>query len=219
MESDETLKIFITDDDIFFRSGIELVINAEKHLTVVGSAGNGKETLEKIKDLQPDVILIDIKMPMMNGIECIRKLKLEYPHMYILILTTFNEEEFIIEGLANGANGYLIKGIDFINLVNTIQDVVKGQYILPAEVASKLATYLVNTINKQPKLPEFIYSNNTFTIREQKIMSLLVERYTNKEIADNLSVSVGTLKNYLTVIYEKLQVKNRQEAAALLRNR
>jgi DNA-binding NarL/FixJ family response regulator len=157
----------------------------------------------------------------MNGIDCIKRLKRDYPDMLILILTTFNEEEYIIEGLANGANGYLIKGLDFNLLINTIRDVIKGQYILPMEVATKLANYALNKITAQKKkaLPEFIYSSNAFTKKEIKVLELLSERFTNKEIAKKIITSEGTLKNYLTIIYEKLGVKTRWEAISLLNKR
>ncbi|MCT2537044.1 response regulator transcription factor [Aquibacillus koreensis] len=213
----DLLKVFIAEDDAFFRSGMELVINAEPDMHVVGIAANGTEALEKMQEAAPHVVLMDVKMPKMNGIDCIKRLKAAYPEIVILILTTFNEEEYIIEGLVNGANGYLIKGIDFKLLTNTIRDVARGQYMLPTEVATKLATYLVNNVKKKAESTLPKHMTGDFTEKESQIMMLLAERYTNKEIADKLTMSVGTIKNYLTVIYEKLQVKNRQEAASILR--
>ncbi len=212
------LKVFITDDDSFFLNAIALIINAEDDFDVVGTARNGQEAFEKIQSVQPDIVLMDIKMPKMNGIDCVKELKKDFPEMLIIILTTFNEEEYIIEGLANGANGYLIKGIDNQTLVQTIRDLMKGQYLLPVEVATKLAKFTLSHLAKETKnvLPEYITSGNTFTKKEYEIMKLLARRYANKEIAAELFISVGTLKNYLTTIYEKLGVKNRSEAIAIL---
>jgi len=215
---DSHLKVFITDDDRFFRESIELVINAEEDMLVVGHANNGIEALEKIQETKPNIVLMDIKMPKMNGITCIKELKSTFPDMIIIILTTFNEEEFIIEGLAHGANGYVIKGFDFHLLIQTMRDLMKGQYLLPVEVATKLANYLFQQLKKEEKtvLPEFHYSNNTFTKKEHDIIKLLAKRYSNREMAKELFISEGTLRNYLIVIYEKLGVHNRSEAIAIL---
>ncbi len=215
---DRVLTVFIADDDDFFRTGIELVINSEEDMKVIGASANGIDALHKIGLLQPDIVLMDIKMPKMNGIECIKKLKELYPDILILILTTFNEEDFIIEGLVNGANGYLIKGIDFYRLLNTIRDCYKGHYLLPVEVATKLAKFVLEKVSNEKKaeLPEYIYSSNSFTKKEQEILKLLIKRLTNKEISMKLYISEGTLKNYLTTIYQKLGVTNRHEAIAIL---
>lgn len=212
------LKIFITDDDAFFLNAISLVISAEEDFEVIGTAANGQEALCKIREVQPDIVLMDVQMPKMNGIDCIKHLKHDFPEMLIIILTTFNEEEYIIEGLANGANGYLLKGIDNYTLIKMIQDITKGQYILPVEVATKLAKFTLSQLQKEDKnvLPDYITSSNTFTKKEYEILKLLAQRFTNKEIATKLFVSDGTLRNYLSIIYEKLGVKNRGEAIAIL---
>jgi len=161
--------------------------------------------------------LMDIKMPKMNGIEAIQHLRRDDREMLIIILTTFNDEEFIIEGLAHGANGYLIKGIDIHTLISTIRDISNGQFILPVEVATKLAKFTLRQIHKEKKaLPDHLTTGNTFTRKEYDVMSLLAQRYSHKEIAQKLLISEGTLRNYLSVIYEKLGVKNRSEAIDLL---
>lgn len=215
------LQVFITDDDAFFLSAISLVINAEKDMKISGQAVNGLEAIEKIENHQPDIVLMDIQMPKMNGIECLKRLKKKYPNLCILILTTFNEEEYIIEGLANGANGYFIKDMNYTLLIRTIRELKNGQYILPVEVATKLAKFSLKSFKNKSehKLPKFIESNNKFTEKEQEILLLLMKRLTNKEMANELYLSVGTVRNYLTVIYDKLGVKNRQDAIVLLTRR
>ena len=149
-----------------------------------------------------------------------KKIKQRYPEMLILILTTYNEEKYIIDGLANGANGYLLKGLDFIQLISTIRSTLNGQYMLPAEVASKLSVYLMNSRSSNyglSALPAFITDNFPLTNREQDILLLLANRLSVREIADELHISEGTIKNYLTTIYEKMNVNGRYEAIMLIR--
>jgi DNA-binding NarL/FixJ family response regulator len=214
---DRRLKIFMTNDDAFFLIALELIVRGEEDMELIGTAVSGAEALRKIRELKPDVVLMDIKMPKMNGIETIRHLKRDHPDMIILILTTFNEEEYIVEGLANGANGYLIKGIHPRKLISTIRDISQGQFILPVEVATKLAKFTLHQLNKEKKaLPDSITTSNTFTNKEFQVMTLLSQRYSHKEIARKLFISEGTLRNYLSVIYEKLGVRNRNEAIELL---
>lgn len=214
----ETLKVFITDDDTFFASAISIVINAQQDMEVIGQAENGIEAIDKLRHLQPDVVLMDIQMPKMNGIDCLKIVKQQYPALCILILTTFNEEEYIIEGLANGANGYLVKSMNYNVLTETIRDVKNGQYMLPVEVASKLAKFMLHSYREnkpQTEFPSWI-NVNQFSEKEQKILLLLMKRLSNKEIASEMCHSVGTIRNYLTTIYAKLGVNNRQEAIVLL---
>jgi DNA-binding NarL/FixJ family response regulator len=162
-------KIFIADDEALFRNAIELIINSEEDMEVIGTAENGLEAIQKIEQLQPHIVLLDIQMPVMNGIECTRRIRAQFPDMHILILTTFNEEDYIIEGLAYGANGYLLKGIDFKKLIQTIRDAMNGQYLLPTEVAGKLAKYLLNNKSSgiDNELPSFIRADSNFTSREK----------------------------------------------------
>lgn len=213
----ERFKVFIADDDEFFLGAIGLIISGEEDMEVAGTARNGVEALRKIRELGPDIVLMDIKMPKMNGIETIRHLRRYHPDMLIIILTTFNEEEYIIEGLANGANGYLVKGIDIRKLLSTIRDISKGEFLLPVEVATKLAKFTLRQMGKDIKaLPDRLTAGNTFTNKEYEVMKLLSQRYSHKEIARKLFISEGTLRNYLSIIYEKLGVRNRNEAIELL---
>lgn len=215
-----TFKVFITDDEILICNALKIVIQAQPDMEVIGIATSGIDALAQLDSIQPDLVLMDVRMPGMDGIACTKKLKERYPEMPILILTTYNEESYIIDGLAHGANGYLLKGLEFSQLIETIRSTLNGQYILPAEVAAKLSRYLMNT-RTAPRdistLPASITANNLFTAREQDILLLLGNRLSIREIADELHISEGTIKNYLTIIYEKLNVSSRYEAITLLR--
>jgi DNA-binding NarL/FixJ family response regulator len=217
-----TYKVFITDDEVLICNALEIVIQSQPDMEVVGVSHSGVDTLTQLEKIHPDLILMDVRMPIMDGIECIKKIKERYPDMLILILTTYNEESYIIDGLAHGANGYLLKGLDFPQLIATIRSTLNGQYILPAEVAAKLSHYLMNTkfaSRDFHKLPTFITDNHSLTAREQDILLLLGNRLSIREIADELHISEGTIKNYLTIVYEKLNVSSRYEAIMLLRNK
>lgn len=138
------VKVLIVDDEPLIRSGLELAINSEDDMEVVATAQDGLEAIKKAKQYRPDLILIDIQMPVMNGIASIKKIRARDNKVIILILTTFNEDEYVIEGLANGANGYLLKRAHYGQLLQSIRDAAKGQYFLPIEVAAKLVNYLHN---------------------------------------------------------------------------
>lgn len=215
------INVFIVEDDDLIRNGMKLVINKETDMNVVGTASNGLQALKKMESLYPDIILMDIQMPVMNGIECIKKIRETNKQVVIIILTTFNDEEYIIEGIASGANGFLIKKPDYKKLIPTIREAMSGDYLLPSEVASKLVQYIYKRdyfLRKKALPQEFIQRLN-LTKREQEILLLLLDRLTNREISETLFISEGTIKNYLTTIYEKLGVKNRQEAIQLLKSK
>ncbi|HHY72227.1 MAG TPA: response regulator transcription factor [Bacillus bacterium] len=213
----ENLKLFIADDQTLMRDGLQIVIDLEKDMEVIGTADNGKEAYEKIISLKPDIVLMDIQMPVMNGIECIKLVKQKCPEIIILILTTFNEEDYIVEGLANGANGFLLKGIDFENLIASIRNAAKGNLLIPAEVAVKLANRLHNIYanklgGKIEQIRKHLEKNNIYlTDREISIIKLMLEGLSNRKIAEKIFISEGTVKNYSSEIYRKFNVKNRPE--------
>ena len=215
------IDVLIAEDEDLIRNGLKIVINKESDMRVVGTATTGLEVLQKVAEVSPNLILMDIQMPIMDGIECIKRIREENNKVVIIILTTFNDEKYIIEGIAHGANGYLIKRPDFKKLIPTIRDAMNGDYILPAEVASKLVHYVFNNEchSRKKTIPASITQGLEFTNREQEILNLLLQRLTNREISESLFISEGTIKNYLTTIYEKLGVKNRHEAIQLLKSR
>ena len=138
----DKIRVLLVDDELLMRNSLAVVISAEADMDVIGVAENGREALTFMESPHPDIVLIDVRMPIMNGIECIRHMRQLGFQGVILILTSFNEEQYLIEGLAAGANGYLLKGLEFPALIQTIRDAASGNYFLPIEVAAKLVAFI-----------------------------------------------------------------------------
>ncbi|MFD2329536.1 response regulator [Cohnella sp. GCM10020058] len=215
----KTWNVLIVEDNALMRGGLQLAIDSEDDLNVVGTAANGLDALDCWERLQPDIILMDVQMPKMDGIACIKEIRKQDDQVRIVILTTFNEEEYIFEGLASGANGYLLKSLDVDKLIRTIRDAANDAFVLPAEVAAKVARYAVNnsqTVRQQQMMNRFMANDTRFTDKERQMISLLLLKLSNKEIAARLALTEGTVKNKLTVIYDKLNANSRHDAARLL---
>jgi DNA-binding NarL/FixJ family response regulator len=210
----------IVDDEEIVRSGLEMMIQAEPDMVVLDTAVNGSSALDKLAARKPDVLLIDIQMPVMDGLECIRQLREWAPELPILILTTFNESDYIIRGLALGAKGYLIKGVEMDRFTQHIRDVYHDRFVLPSQVAVKLSEHLLKKSEMWTVrgAAEFAFPENLFTQKEQDIILLLQNDLTIKEMATRLRTSEGTMRNYMTRIYQKLSVRNRQEALAAIQS-
>lgn len=196
------IKVMITDDQRLMREGLKTILDLEEDLTVVGLAENGKDALDKITDAQPDVLLMDIRMPIMNGVECTGIIKQRYPEVKVLILTTFDDDEFIIEALKNGAVGYLLKDLPSEKLVGAIRDVYNGNSIMQPEIAAKVISHITGTKKAQPE---------ELTDREKDVLQLVGKGLSNVEIAKKLFISEGTVKNYISNLYSKLGVNDRSK--------
>jgi DNA-binding NarL/FixJ family response regulator len=202
------------------RDGLKTILELEPDMEVVGTAKNGAEAVEMAAALQPHVVLMDIRMPMMNGIESLKQIKREFPEMQVLMLTTFDEDDYIVEALANGANGFLLKDMPSDKLIEAVREGAKGQTMLPSPVAAKLAARLSAwKISPKPKseMSEIFhqfdkFSGKRFTEREQEIIYYMVRNLNNRKIAERLGITEGTLKNYITSIYDKIGTNNRLEA-------
>lgn len=215
------ITVLIADDQTLLRNSLETMLALETDIKVVGSAENGKIAYEMAEKLRPNVLLLDIKMPVMDGIETLKRLKETMPQIKVIILTMFDEEQHIIDALANGADGFLLKEMSGDELINAIKKVVKGQILLPTSVAAKIASRLahmsVDQEAHEPYQPRFEVNDYTFSKREQEIISLMYQGYTNKQISEKLFISEGTVKNYISNIYNKIGVHNRAKALAQLR--
>ena len=156
------IRILIADDQSLIRDGLKTVLELEKDFEVVGTAKNGVEACRMAEILHPDILLLDIRMPEMNGVESIKVIKKSCPATKVIMLTTFNDDEYIIEALANEASGYILKDIEIDKLIEAIRDAAQGKMIMTTEVAARLAQGLIKISNKKKR--RYVYSNKLWTL-------------------------------------------------------
>ncbi|GAA0325546.1 response regulator transcription factor [Bacillus carboniphilus] len=211
------IRILLVDDQTLLRDALEVILNLEDDFEVVGVASHAQEAYDLVKTLQPDLVLMDIKMPVMNGIEGTKKIKADFPSTLILILSTFAEEEDIVECLAHGATGYLLKDMHGDRLLNAIRDAANGQFILQGPIAAKLASRLFQMNQYASPIPNLHNVQVELTDREKEIASLIVKGYTNREIAKALFISEGTVRNYISTLYSKMGTSDRSKLLLFLK--
>jgi DNA-binding NarL/FixJ family response regulator len=209
------IRLLIVDDQTLMRDGLKTVLSLEKDFEVIGTACNGMEAIHMVEKYIPDVVLLDIRMPEMDGVTCIKNIKRIYPDMKVIMLTTFNDEEYIIEALANGASGYFLKDIEMEKLVQSIRDCAEGKTIIPHDVALKLAEGLSRISTNKKK--EFDQVDLDFTERELELSSMMVQGFTNKQISMMIHISEGTVRNYISNIYSKIGLSDRTQAVLYLK--
>ncbi|SDF45105.1 DNA-binding response regulator, NarL/FixJ family, contains REC and HTH domains [Fontibacillus panacisegetis] len=210
------ITIVIADDQMMIREGLRTILDLEDDMEVVGVAGNGIEVCKMVDQLRPTLVMMDIQMPEMDGISALRKIKQNHPDTSILILTTFLEDNYIVDGLASGANGYILKDMDTDKMLAAIRDTVSGQFILPIAVASKLASRMSQMeLHRSPGTT--VDQRIRLTERERDIAELVVKGRNNRDIAAALYISEGTVRNYMSNLYSKLGVMDRLQASIRLR--
>lgn len=211
--------ILIADDQTLMRDGLQTILQLEEDMEVVATAENGEEACALALKHRPNLVLMDIRMPVMNGIEAVKKLRQEAPDIKVLVLTTFDEDDYIVEALASGAVGFLLKDIQSDKLLQAIRDAARGDMMLPAGIAAKLAARLASPIaGKASNLRARGRAEGIkFTDRELSIIALMVQGRTNREIAGQLFMSEGTVKNYVSTIYDKIGTNDRTQAVIWLK--
>ncbi|WP_425446227.1 response regulator [Dethiothermospora halolimnae] len=202
-------RILVVDDHLVVREGIKLIFETEANYEVVGEAENGNEALMLIERLKPDIILLDLNMPKMSGLELMRHLNEKDFSVPIMILTTFNDNKLIMEGLSLGAKGYLLKDTPREELIRTIESAIRGEVLLQPEI-SKSIFGTKETLNPIKGSSDF-----SITERELFVLQSIARGYKSKEIAFDMGISERTVKAHLTNIYSKLKVNSRAEAVAV----
>lgn len=210
------IRVLIADDQTLMRDGLKTILDLEENIEVVALAKDGVEALSLFKQTMPQVVLMDIRMPNMNGVECTKLIKELSPDTIVLILTTFDDEEYIIEALTSGATGYILKDIEGDNLIKAVVDAYNGNFILPSKIAIKLATRLSKGTSNEPadKTKENkLLSALNLSEKELELAKMLSEGFTNKQIASAMYISDGTVKNYVSNLYGKIGISDRTAAA------
>jgi two-component system, NarL family, response regulator LiaR len=202
------ISIILCEDHLITRQGIRRLLEDEKGLQVVGEAGDGEEAVALVAELKPDVIVMDIAMPRMNGIEATRQIKLNNPGTVVLVLSAYDDDEYVFAALQAGAAGYLLKNTGGDELVRAIKSVHKGETALDPRIAKKVVNYL----RLRAKTPGVNDISAQLSDREIAIIRLAAKGLTNKEIAKNLHLSYRTIEGHLRDIFNKLGVGSRTEA-------
>jgi DNA-binding NarL/FixJ family response regulator len=209
------IRILIADDQTLMRDGLKTILDLEDDMEVVDTAENGRQAYEMAQIHLPDVILMDIRMPEMDGVESTRIIKKDYPKIKVIMLTTFNDEEYIIQALSFGASGYLLKDIQGDKLIEAIRNCASGNMVMPAQVAEKLSQGLSNRAVENKRQEEMLIKS--FSDREKEIALMIVAGLTNRQIASKLCITEGTAKNYICNIYSKIDISDRTKAAIYLK--
>lgn len=206
------IRLIIVDDQALFREGLRAVLSVDPTLMVVAECANGEEALLACEQHRPEVVLMDLSMPIMNGVVATRKLKIQQPSCQVLVLTTFDEDEWLFEALRAGAVGYLLKDASAERLREAVHVAARGESFLDPTVATKVLAEL-SRLRAHAPAGGVDGAQGLFTSREVDVLKLLVRGASNKEIAAALFLSEGTVKNHVTHILSKLQVSGRAEAA------
>lgn len=208
------IRVLVVDDQTELAKEIASVLATDDGLECVGTAENGAEALEKMSALQPHVVLLDIRMPTMNGVVATQRIKTEYPDVKVVILTTFDDSDYILNAINNGASGYLLKDISGNALIDAVKNAYQGDTILPAKIARRIADAAKNvSADREIRLSRAF----GFSDREVEIALMLYEGFTNRQISAALKLTEGTTRNYVSAIYEKLGAENRAEAAQAIK--
>jgi DNA-binding NarL/FixJ family response regulator len=204
----DKIRVLISDDHQLFRDGLKALLLSASDTEVVGEAATGKEAIQLAAESQPDVILMDLQMPDMDGIEATRRIIQASPQINILMVTMFEDDQSVFAAMRAGARGYVLKGVKHDEMLRAIRAISSGGAIFSPSIASRMINFFANTPIVKPK--------DTFpdlTEREREILALIAQGKSNATIADNLTISVKTVRNHVSNIFNKLQVTDRAQAA------
>ena len=204
------IKVLIADDHVFYREGVRALLSNVAEVDVVGEANNGEEAIAQSKELQPNVILMDLKMPGMNGIDATRRIHETHPNIGVLVITMFDDDDSVFAAMRAGARGYLLKDADKDEVVRAIVAVERGEAIFSPAIAKRMMQYFAapSALSKKNQPSEFA----ELTDRELEILDLIAQGHNNLVISNKLSLSIKTVQNYVSSILTKLQVADRAQA-------
>ncbi len=202
-----SVKVLLVDDQALIRAGFRMILDAEEDIEVVGECANGAQAVDSAKRLDPDVVLMDIRMPEMDGLEAARRIKNHHPAVGVIMLTAYDDRQFVVEAVRAGAKGYVLKARDAEHLIQTVRLVAGGNMVIDPQLVVALADELTQSKERDRKA-------ETLTAREIEVLQLLAFGHTNKDIAEQLYISPDTVKTHLEHIFEKLGASDRTAAVA-----
>ena len=212
----KAIKILLVDDQPLFREGLRTLLSVQSDFEIVGEAGNGEEALSLARKLLPSVVLMDLQMPVLDGVAATRRLHQELPDCRVIVLTTFDDDEMVFDGLRAGAIGYLLKDAPSEKLGEAIRSAARGESFLQPSVAAKVVAEFARLTNKPAMNSRALVE--PLSDRELEILSLIADGASNREIAGTLFLAEGTVKNHVTNILGKLGVRDRTQAALKARD-
>lgn len=211
---DGKITVLVVDDQTELAKEIASVLQTDETLAVVGIAADGVEALARMQEIRADVVLLDVRMPNMNGVVATQRIKTEYPESKVLILTTFDDSDYILNAINYGASGYLLKDIGGDALIDAVKNAHKGDTILPVKIAKRITDAAKNVAaDREIKLSRAFALSD----REVEIALMIYEGFTNRQISSALKLTEGTTRNYVSSIYIKLQCESRAEAIAKIK--
>jgi DNA-binding NarL/FixJ family response regulator len=210
-----TIRVLLVDDQVFFRAGLRTVLGLEEGLEIVGEAANGQQAVECVTTLQPHVVLMDLRMPVLGGVEATRRIRAADPRCQVIVLTTFDDDEEVFDALRSGAVGYLLKDAPPEKLLEAIRAAARGESFLQPSIAAKVVAEFSRLSQRPAAQPALVES---LSDRERDVLGHLARGMSNKEIAAALNIVEGTVKNHITNILSKLGVTDRTQAALKARD-
>jgi DNA-binding NarL/FixJ family response regulator len=209
--ADKSIRILLVDDQTMFRDGMRVLLSTQSDFQIVGEAADGEQAIHKAAALHPDVVLMDLRMPVLDGAAATRRLRAAQPDVRVIVLTTFDEDAAIFDGLRAGATGYLLKDAPTEKLYEAIRAAARGESFLQPSVASRVVAEFARLSERSPESIQALV--DPLSTRELEILRLLAGGATNREIALQLFIAEGTVKNHVTNIFSKLVVTDRTRAA------
>jgi len=205
------IRVIICDDQAIIRDGLEMLLKLEHDIEVLGQAQDGAEAIALVEKFQPDLVLMDLKMPGLNGIEATRQIRANYPQVKVLVLTTYDDDEWVFDAIRAGASGYLLKDTPREEVIKAVKGTALGKTFVDPSVAGKL----LNQVAGKPATPSATLLTDKLTERETDVLRLVARGFTNADIAERLHLSEGTVRNHVSAIFAKLEVSDRTQAAVI----